>query len=580
MKFGLRAKLLLSYFLLALVVLAASGVVLGLRLREGLMQQLVEELFVFGRQVCRYLDKTGVLDQDASLQLDVGELGALLGVRLSVVAADGKVLADSELSYDSVQRLENHSRRPEILEAKHSGQGHSIRYSTTLGQDMLYAAVSCQKISKWPGTVRIARPLSSVSREVSRAFYQLGLVLAAAFLLAVILALVASQLLASPLKRLLSETKELARRGPGLGEEDREDDFQSIRISFRHITEKLRESMTELGRQRDLMMAVFNGMEEGLLHLDRDSQVTLANPRAVSMLGIQEKSLPRPLVELVRNDELHRVCRRALEGVGGEAEIKLGDRKIFVRVTPIAGSSGAVAVLYDVTELRRLETVRRDFVANVAHELRTPLSVIRANIETLLSGALEKPEPARRFTESALRSVERLSRLVEDLLDLSRLESGSFRPQLGPVSLAQIAAQVIDLLRTAAEKKKISLASEVPENLSVLSWPEGLEQVLYNLVDNAVKYTQEGGQVRLRAKVSSSLVRIEVSDDGPGIEPHHRPRLFERFYRVDKGRSRELGGTGLGLAIVKHLVESMGGKVGVDDNMPRGSVFWVELKRS
>ena len=237
-------------------------------------------------------------------------------------------------------------------------------------------------------------------------------------------------------------------------------------------------------------------------------------------------------------------------------------------------------VAYDVTEMRRLETMRRDFVANVSHELRTPVSVIRANAETLLDGALEEEKAARVFVQAVLRNSERLSNLIADLLDLSRIEAGHYEVLESRLNLHAIVHRVAESVKHKLETKEMVLEISVEEHLEALGDAQALEQVLINLVENGVKYTPKGGRLLLRAQAVSDKVRIEVHDNGPGIAPEHRPRIFERFYRVDPGRSKEMGGTGLGLAIVKHLVGAMNGEVGMDPVEPNGSTFWVELPKA
>jgi two-component system phosphate regulon sensor histidine kinase PhoR len=242
-------------------------------------------------------------------------------------------------------------------------------------------------------------------------------------------------------------------------------------------------------------------------------------------------------------------------------------------------SAGTVIVLRDVTEMRHLETIRKDFVANVSHELRTPVSVIRANAETLLGGALEHETKGPQFVQAILRSSERLSTLIADLLDLSRIEAGKYHLEIQSVEVDEAIRHAVEAISSTAQSRRVSHDLSRSAQLHVMADPMALEQVLLNILDNAVKYTKDGGQVQVRAMEHRSGVRFEVEDDGPGIPPQHRMRIFERFYRLDPGRSRELGGTGLGLSIVKHLVESMGGTVGVEPASPHGSVFWFVLPR-
>lgn len=279
-------------------------------------------------------------------------------------------------------------------------------------------------------------------------------------------------------------------------------------------------------------------------------------------------------LEITRSAELSEAVRRALEGTARRLELALGRRTYLVHLAPLLRGE-VLLLLRDVTETKRAEATRRDFVANASHELRTPVAAIRAAAETLLAGAVEDPAAARGFVDIIARQAERLSRLTQDLLDLSRIESRQWRFELARVDAAALSAQVVEFLADAAQEKGIRLASEVPPDAAVRADAQALEQALVNLVENAVKYT-DAGSVVIRAEREGDAVVLSVVDTGPGIERHHLPRLFERFYRVDPGRSREQGGTGLGLAIVKHLAQGMGGEVGVESG-EGGSRFWMRL---
>jgi two-component system phosphate regulon sensor histidine kinase PhoR len=262
------------------------------------------------------------------------------------------------------------------------------------------------------------------------------------------------------------------------------------------------------------------------------------------------------------------------------AEVTLGtNRHALIKVAQKWGGDGRVLLLEDVTKVRKLETVRRDFVANVSHELRTPVAVIRANAETLLGGAKNDPEMAAKLMDGLHRNAERLARILADLLDLSRLDAGQYRLEIYSVPLQRAIEQSMTAVETHAQTRNVKVHVEVGD-LGVKADPKALDQILVNLIDNAVKYTRADGNVWVEAKREDGTIRVEVRDDGPGIADKHRARVFERFYRADPSRSREAGGTGLGLSIVKHLVESMGGRVGVEPNLPTGSIFWLRLPAS
>ena len=323
--------------------------------------------------------------------------------------------------------------------------------------------------------------------------------------------------------------------------------------------------------QEDRLRMVMEHLGAGLIELDEKGQIEWVDPSAAQMLGLPVAAVGRPLGELV--PEL-----RDRQGEGVPAELVLGGSPLrILEVRLVARGEGRAVVLRDVTELRRLEVVRRDFVANVSHELRTPISVIRANAETLTDGALQDPVAGPRFLRGIERHAERLSVLVADLLDLSRIEAGRVELELVSVPVEAALARGAESVDPRARERGVRVAWDAPAGLAVRADVVALDQVLVNLLDNAVKYATVEGGVRASARSLGTRVRIEVQDDGPGVASHQRARLFERFYRVDDGRSRQLGGTGLGLAIVKNLVGAMGGTVGLEPAVPHGAIFWVEL---
>jgi two-component system phosphate regulon sensor histidine kinase PhoR len=328
-----------------------------------------------------------------------------------------------------------------------------------------------------------------------------------------------------------------------------------------------------------------------VLVLDRDGRLVMMNPALRQMLLLGADAKGKLLIEVVRHAELHELVKRARVGrttAMGEVDLPgIKPRRLLTHATALAGEAGGLlAVCVDVTDLRRLESLRRDFVAYVSHELRTPVTAVRSAAETLQVSALKDPDPAvaMRFVEIIERNAERLQSLIEDLLELSRLESKEFKLKKERIDLGTVSSIVFGLFRQRADKKGIRLSADLPSDLPLLQTDQrALEQVLSNLVENAVKYCPPGSVVSIGASVDPAarsgdgVVRVTVSDNGPGVDPKHVPRLFERFYRVDAGRSRDVGGTGLGLSIVKHLVEAMGGSVTVDSKVGRGSTFAVTV---
>ncbi|MDB4955664.1 MAG: multi-sensor signal transduction histidine kinase [Myxococcales bacterium] len=344
------------------------------------------------------------------------------------------------------------------------------------------------------------------------------------------------------------------------------------------LAEDVERSRDALLHERTLLASVADGLTQGVIALDDERRITMLNDAARKMLGVQSSLVGEPLLDFVRAPELRELIERDIDA-SAELQLPNGPRTL-VRAARTFGRAGCVLLLEDVTTMRRLETVRRDFVANVSHELRTPVAVIRANAETLMAGAKDDPIVGPKLIDGLHRNAERLARILADLLDLSRLDAGQYRLEVATVPVKGVTEQSLTAVETQAQKRNVTVAVDIPDALSVRADPKALDQILVNLIDNGVKYTHPDGHVWVEARASGDAVRIEVRDDGPGIADKHRERVFERFYRADPSRSREAGGTGLGLSIVKHLVESMGGEVGVEPNAPRGSIFWLRLPRA
>jgi len=350
------------------------------------------------------------------------------------------------------------------------------------------------------------------------------------------------------------------------------------------LAESLSANISTMRAERDLLGRILESMQEGVLVMDDERRILLVNPSLREMLALSSEAVGRIAIEVIRNAELQRLLETALASEGshsGEIEIVgLKPRRALVHAKAMSGQPGLLAVFVDVTDVRRLESMRRDFVANVSHELRTPIAAVASAAETLRRSALRDPEASVRFVDMIERNARRLHELVEDVLDLSRIESKEFKPRADAVDVGPIATQVIGTFRERIEKKRLVVKAVVPPGTPpAIADHRAVEQVLTNLIENACKYCPDGSSITVRVSDEGAKVRVAVEDTGPGIEAKHLPRLFERFYRVDAGRTRDMGGTGLGLSIVKHLVESMGGMIGVQSTLGRGSIFWFTLPR-
>lgn len=406
------------------------------------------------------------------------------------------------------------------------------------------------------------------------------------------LGLVVAALLAEYIgRRFAAPLAELRRVADRLAEGDfdvrmrsrRGDEIGAIGRAVDRMAEQLEARLAAVRAEETRLRVMLDAMDEAVLVTDPGGRVVLSNAAFVRLAG--SPGIGRTAVETFRSAELHEAIDRALAGARAEAvfEIETGrdTRIISAHVAPLPSRAGAIVVMRDVTEVRRLDAVRRDFVANASHELRTPLTAIRGFAETLRDGAIEEPRIAKRFVGNIVENAIRLQRLVDDLLELSRSESPEARFELEPIDPLAISSKVLSSLEGKASDKGVQLGIEGAADAEVVRGDaRALDQVLLNLVDNGIKYTASGGRVIVRFRSTPEHVAIEVADSGPGIAASHLPRIFERFYRVDAGRSRDQGGTGLGLAIVKHLVTRMGGEVAVESRLGHGTTFRVQLARA
>lgn len=403
----------------------------------------------------------------------------------------------------------------------------------------------------------------------------------AAFVLVMVGGFIALAIARRSLRELADQTRNVVRdtgRRVALGDSARGDEVRELGEWVNFLAEDADRSHQALARERVLLSSVAEGLTQGVIAVDGEHRIELLNDAARKMLGVSSTPVGEPLIEFVRVPAVFELVD-GNEAATVEVQLPNGPRTL-IRVANRWGGDGRVLLLEDVTTVRRLETVRRDFVANVSHELRTPVAVIRANAETLLAGAKDDPVMGPKLIDGLHRNAERLARILADLLDLSRLDAGQYRMDLSKVEVKAITEQSLTAVETQALAREVTIDVQIPDGVMVKADPKALDQIFVNLIDNAVKYTKPKGHVWVQAHVDDTHVRIDVRDDGPGIAEKHRGRVFERFYRADPSRSREAGGTGLGLSIVKHLAESMGGSVGVEPNTPNGSIFWLKLPRS
>jgi two-component system, OmpR family, phosphate regulon sensor histidine kinase PhoR len=511
-------------------------------------------------------------------------LGHDSDTRFTVILPDGQVVGDTD---EVPEKMENHRDRPEIVQALSGEVGQSARYSFTLKHEMMYVAIPLRREGRIVGVLRASLPLADI-RQALRAEY---LHIAAAALCIVVLAGLGSYLVARRISRPLTEMKagaelyasgQLAHRLPRGGSSE----IAALAEAMNEMAAQLDERLQTLQREQSLQSAILTSMDEGVIAVGRDERIIMMNHAAARSLGVDGVHAHGRLVaEVIRNSDLQRFISQTAP-LPAPAEIVLrgeGEKVLQVHATPLTDvggkAMGLLVVVNDITRLRHLENVRREFVANVAHELRTPITSIKGFVETLQDGAYRSPVEAKRFLDILARQSDRLNAIVEDLLLLSMMEqdSGKVALTFQPVSLKALLREAVEVCESKARAKSIRLEVACSEDLTLRASAALLEQALVNLVDNAIKYSDASTTVRVDAGRQNQELRLSVRDEGPGIPPEHHARLFERFYTVDKARSRKLGGTGLGLAIVKHIAQLHGGRVGVESAPGKGSTFTINL---
>jgi two-component system phosphate regulon sensor histidine kinase PhoR len=531
------------------------------------------------------------------LQETARDLGNRASARVTLVAADGTVIADSAVRDADLSAVENHRSRPEIQQAFATGQGHDIRADHTTGERTMYRAiVLTQGRETQPIVARVGLPMVLLNREISELQQNLVLALGVTFLVAVFLSIWQARSVTKPISDIALAAQQLAAGRQTVPIKiTSKDEVGLLATKLNDMADQLHAKIDELSEDRAQLLAMLTSMVEGVMVLDYRSHVLQVNPALERMFGVtRAEARGRPCAELFRNQQLNDLVTAILRSrTNHEDEIVLAltGRCLHVEASVAGGEreneACVVLVFHDITELRRLEKIRKDFVANVSHELRTPLTSIKGYVEALLDGAKDDPVSSARFLDIILKQSDRLNLIIEDLLELSKIESGGVFFKEEPLDLRPIIDRTLSMIKPIADKNGHRLVSSVDDALPPMAGDEGrLVQVLTNLLDNAVKYTPAGGTITVKAKLlpeiettgpAGRLIELSVADTGIGIPEQDRPRVFERFYRVDKARSRELGGTGLGLAIVKHIVEGHGGQVWVEANQPQGSRFVVRF---
>ncbi len=564
MRSRLFYKAFATYLVVTILSVSVVSILVGREVKRSSMKGVEEELTAYARIM------------DFSMGKDIGakveRLASASRARVTLIDAVGNVIVDSERT---AVGMENHLNRPEIQEARVKGRGSAVRFSSTVGVDMLYVAVPIKE----GGYVRLARPLYEVKQSIDSIYRSFFTALLLVIPLSLLVAFVFSYRLTTPIKSMEEFTEKL-RRGDVSGSllVKTTDEVKQLADNINYLVVELQEKIRVADEERGKLVAAFASMTEGVLILDGEGRIEVFNRAFREMFAPRYGDVQgKTMIEAFRNLDLQNAFDR-FKKTGGPTteEITMGALNpviLDVSISSIPGEEKTMIVFHDVTRLKKLEEMRVDFVANVTHEIRTPLTAILGFIETLQEGAIEQEGTAKKFLEIISRHARRLNRLVEDLLTLSDIELGEMKFFFESVYLSGIVENVLPVVAARAAEKKIAIVKEIPENLPpVRADRDRLVQILLNILDNAVKFTPDSGKITLSAAAEGDdYVVVRVEDTGIGVPADEIPRLGERFYRVDKTRSREMGGTGLGLSIVKHLIAAHGGRMEIESRLGRGT---------
>lgn len=581
-------KLSLAFCLLLACAMAMTDLLLTRALRRQFIDEVTSNLLTQAGMIETQLTaKVFLKPTGDNLQRLAHQYGQACDCRITFVREDGTVIADSSQPDAGIARMENHRDRPEIISALAGNPGQSIRHSETVRQDMLYAAAPLRFDGSVRGAVRVSISLAQVEKKIAGVRSTIATITIFMILAAILVSLWISRSISRPLGEMSRIADKLAQGDYSARvRSSLPDEHGQLGATLNLLAEKVQSAIHALSQEKAHLSAILSNMTEAVVAVDETGHVLAVNPALTRLFGIQpQDSVGKPFLEVIRNNRLSALLNAVIkDSTRQQDEVKVlsPEEAVFeAQAVPLILEErciGALLVLHDITRLRQLEQVRKDFVANVSHEIKTPLASIKAFAETLRAGAIDDPANRKEFVEVIEKDADSMTRLVDDLLELSSIESGRRAPNFEPIALAECARGVAASLAPLSDRKRVRVNIRIPDDLPPVRADKGqLRQVLTNLLDNAIKFNKDEGDVTVTASAGQRVVTVVVQDTGSGIPGENLPRIFERFYRVDKARSRELGGTGLGLAIVKHIIDAHGGSAGVESKPGQGSTFRFTL---
>jgi two-component system phosphate regulon sensor histidine kinase PhoR len=573
---SIQWRITLPFILVIVVSMGVLGIYLVNSTRDSQLDSLRSQLENEAR-ITAEASLPGFLSPDEPANLDAlaKKLGEEINARVTIIAVDGTVLGDSD---QDPSVMENHATRPEVVDALNTGLGESTRYSTTLGQKMMYVAVPVLYQDEILGVARLSLSLTAVESLVRQVTVSIIIAMAAAALLVVLAAWIIARLTTRPIRELTAASKRIT--SGELGQKitiAAKDEVGELAHAFNEMSLKLKELVAMISEDRARLATILDNMADGVIMTDTEGNISLANGAAEKLFNIKEAG-NKPLIEAVRDHEVDELLKLCLKTARTQAvHYESVTSKLYLRAIaiPIA-HSGVLLLFQDLTSLRNLQTTRRELIGNVSHEFRTPLAGIKAMVETLRDGAVDDKKVARDFLTRIDSEVDRLTQLVAELTELSRIETGKAELKQEPVNLNRLVEEVVAQLSPQTERQKLALAKKLDASLPSVSADKArVRQVLINLVHNAIKFTHPGGRITITTRALEGSIGVDIADTGIGISEEDLPHVFERFYKGDKARAGE--GAGMGLAIAKHVVEAHGGNIRVESEEGKGSTFSFSL---
>ena len=584
---GIRTRIFFITLSCLFIGISLSFVVaerdLSLKLQDQIETELSRQAKILRKSIANIIDAGDFF----KLKAQVDEYAAASDSRITIILKDGYVIVDSDVEASKIDDLDNHSDRPEIISAFKNGYGSGKRYSSTVKKEMFYFAL-LDSSNDAERVIRISVPYESLDQILASLGNSITLIVVVGLIVAILASVLAGDYIRSSFMDLEKAAADISAGSYKKKDLEslpikRSDEIGSMARNISTISSNLREQISLIAKQRDQFGLVLDGLGEGIMVLDEEGTITFRNDQIMQILGLDE-ILNKSITDL-NLPPLKQIFKKALKKGQHESEFEIdtdGDdtKWILAHMNKAKATRELILVVHETTQLREMDSMRRDFVSNLSHELRTPVSVIKANSETLLDGALENSKDAKTFSKAILHNADRLSEMVTSLIDLSRIEYGDLKFVIEPIIINQIVDTVISSFTNKAKRKNIELVFNRQSDVVVQTDAKAIERVLNNLVDNAFKYSSENTVIEIRARKQANFIRISVLDSGEGVPEEEQRFVFKRFYRTAKARANTKQGSGLGLAIVRNLVNNLQGEVGVESRKEGGSEFWFTIPLS